>query len=207
MNRSIWIVVVVAAAGMIAISMSARRHGVLKVGHVREVMPEDVAPQEPSHFSEGGRTTFPMPTPARRFNDQLPPPAVDTAPATRPAVPRPPRQQNFTDATADQQLTPQKVARTALSYVGVDPVAEQVWEAAINSPNFSPDERKDLIEDLNEEGFDDPKNLTTDDIPLIVNRLELIQALAPQAADETNAAAFAEAYKDLVNMLAKVTKG
>jgi len=39
-----------------------------------------------------------------------------------------------------------------------------------------------------------------------VSRLQLIETLAPQAADDTNAAAFAEAYKDLVNMYAKLTQ-
>ena len=65
---------------------------------------------------------------------------------------------------------------------------------------------KDLIEDLNEEGFDDPKNLTAADLPMIVRRIQLIENLAPQSADEVNAAAFAEAYKDLINMYAKLTK-
>jgi hypothetical protein len=35
-----------------------------------------------------------------------------------------------------------------------------------------------------------------------LNRLQLIEELAPNAMDQVNADAFAEAYKDLVNMLA-----
>ena len=59
---------------------------------------------------------------------------------------------------------------------------------------------------MNEEGYEDPKNLTVADLPLIVRRIQLTENLAPQAADEVNAAAFAEAYKDLMNMAAKLTK-
>jgi hypothetical protein len=104
--------------------------------------------------------------------------------------------------TADQLL-----ARSALSLVGADPDAEAFWVSAINDPTRSEHERKDLIEDLNEEGFDDPKNVTADDLPLIVNRLAIIEQLAPSALDDVNDAAFAEAYKDLVNMYRRAASG
>jgi hypothetical protein len=61
-----------------------------------------------------------------------------------------------------------------------------------------------LIEDLNEDGFPDPKNITPDDLPLIMSRIQLVEQLAPAAMDDVNFAAFAEAYKDLVNMLGRV---
>jgi hypothetical protein len=64
--------------------------------------------------------------------------------------------------------------------------------------------RSNLIEDLNEDGFADPRNLTANDLPLIQNRIALIEQLAPNAMDQVNAAAFKEAYKDLVNMRAKL---
>ena len=41
-------------------------------------------------------------------------------------------------------------ARDALSLVGIDPEAEAYWISAINDPTLPPEERKDLIEDLNE---------------------------------------------------------
>ena len=94
------------------------------------------------------------------------------------------------------------LAREALVLVGVDPEAEAVWVDAINNPELPPKERQDLIEDLNEEGFADPKHLTPDDLPLILSRLELIERYAPIAMDEVNLAAFMEAYKDLVTMAA-----
>jgi hypothetical protein len=92
------------------------------------------------------------------------------------------------------------VARVALRYVGIDPDAEDYWDEAINDPTLSDEERKDLIEDLNEEGFPDPDNLTLDDLPLIVSRILIIEQLGPDAMDQANADAFTEAYKDLVNM-------
>jgi hypothetical protein len=95
------------------------------------------------------------------------------------------------------------IGRAALSFVGMDPGAELIWGLTINDPSVPPEERKNLIEDLNEDGFPDPKHVTADDVPLILNRMALIEQMAPDSMDETNAAAFMEAYKDLLNMLAK----
>ncbi len=99
---------------------------------------------------------------------------------------------------------PLETAREALALVGEDPSAEAVWIIAINDWNMSKHDRSDLIEDLNEEGFPDTKDMTRDDLPKVLNRLALIERLAPEAMDETNAAAFAEAHKDLVNTLKRL---
>jgi hypothetical protein len=99
------------------------------------------------------------------------------------------------------------VAREALSLVGLDPEAEAYWFEAINDMSLPPNERQDLIEDLNEEGLPDPKHPTIDDLPLIFSRLELIEAIGPDAADEINADAFNEAYKDLLNLAEVATGG
>jgi hypothetical protein len=101
---------------------------------------------------------------------------------------------------------PEPLARFALSFVGADPDAEEVWVLAINDPNRPGDVRQDLIEDLNEDGFPDPGNPTLGDLPLIENRLALIEELAPNAMDGINTAAFQEAYTDLVNMRAQVMR-
>lgn len=98
------------------------------------------------------------------------------------------------------------VARMALSLAGADPDAEEVWAEAINNPDLPPKERQDLIEDLNEEGFPDPKHLTAEDLPMILGRIELIEEHAPEAMDEVNWRAFMEAYKDLLNMLDRVVR-
>lgn len=96
------------------------------------------------------------------------------------------------------------LARLALSAVGMDDLADELWMHAINDPDLAADARKDLIEDLNQDGFADPKNLTRDDLPLIEARLALIERLAPDAIDKTNAEAFAEAKKDLMAMREQV---
>lgn len=98
------------------------------------------------------------------------------------------------------------LAREALNFVGTDGTADEVWLAAINDPNLPAEARKDLIEDLNEDGFVDPDNVTADDLPLIVSRLRLIEQFAPEAMDEANADAFAEAYKDLANMYLRLVE-
>lgn len=93
------------------------------------------------------------------------------------------------------------LARVALALVGIDPEAEAYWIEAINDPNLSDHEREDLIEDLNEDGLSDPRQASTpEDMQLVLNRIELIEEIAPYAMDQVNADAFAEAYKDLVNL-------
>lgn len=121
------------------------------------------------------------------------PPAAKQPPAAPPKMPRAPK---------PPLQNPE--AREALSLVGFNLAAEAVWRGAINDPALPAEERKDLIEDLNEDGFADPKNITPDDLPLILSRLELIEELLPQAMDTTNEEAFREAYKDLVNMYRRV---
>jgi hypothetical protein len=96
------------------------------------------------------------------------------------------------------------VARVALSLVGEDPEAEAYWIYAINNPDLPAHERQDLIEDLNEDGLSDPRNPSIDDLPLIIARLQLIEELVPEAMDQVNADAFQEAYRDLVNLYARL---
>jgi hypothetical protein len=91
-------------------------------------------------------------------------------------------------------------ARVALSYVGTDPDAEAYWIAAINDPNLPAKERKDLIEDLNEDGLANPRLAAPEDLPVIANRIQLIEELAPLSMDQANYDAFGEAYKDLMNL-------
>jgi hypothetical protein len=101
---------------------------------------------------------------------------------------------------ATEPIVAHDLAREALAGVGADPHAEEVWKTAINDPAMSPHQRSDLIEDLNESGFEDPSNVQPHELPIVLNRLALIEDLAPSAMDDTNAAAFAEAYKDLTRI-------
>jgi len=123
---------------------------------------------------------------------------------------KPPRASATVEPPAGPLLTDPAVkehlGRLALSFAGADPDADEVWAWLINDPDLSPNARQDLIEDLNEEGFDDPRNLTMDDLPLIENRILLIEEHAAFAMDDVNADAFAEAYKDLINMWLRVTQ-
>ena len=96
-------------------------------------------------------------------------------------------------------------ARDALALVGLDPDAEQYWLSAIYDSSLPDNEREDLMEDLNETGFADPKNLTADDLPLIISRLEIIDAVLPDT-DDFMAEHLLEAQKDLANMLGQASQ-
>lgn len=96
-------------------------------------------------------------------------------------------------------------ARIAMSFVGADPEAEAYWLEAIFDPSLPDREREDLMEDLNEEGLSDHKRPGPEDLPLIINRLALIEQIAPEA-DEFMLRHLQEAYQDLVN-LAHITQG
>jgi hypothetical protein len=125
--------------------------------------------------------------------------------ATMTASP-PPTEAKSADGTATTQPISKREARMALGLVGADADAEAIWILAINDPNRPGKEREDLIEDLNEEGFPDRRNLTTEDLPLIEKRIQLIEELAPSAIDKVNAEAFREAYKDLRRMRDRITQ-
>jgi len=153
-----------------------------------------VAPIEPERPSlslvqnTGTSTSAPSSEPVKSV-----PPSIAKAPSSTSTLP-------FQQPLPGKKEWQDPLAREALSYVGADPEAEEVWADAINNPDLPPNERKDLIEDLNEDGFPDPKNITEEDLPLILSRLRLIEAHGPYALDDVNAAAFGEAYKDLVQM-------
>jgi hypothetical protein len=85
-----------------------------------------------------------------------------------------------------------RLAFKALLYVGVDPEAEKTWMTAINDPKLPAGVRSDLIEDLNDEGYEDPSgnHITKRDLPLILARMEIIERLSPYAMDKVNADAF-----------------
>lgn len=114
---------------------------------------------------------------------------------------------SFDDPRITDPANKEPFARLALSYVGVDAQANEFYQRAINDMSLSKSHRKNLIEDLNQDGFVDLKNLGARDLPLIENRIALIEQLAPQATDPANTAAFKEAYKDLINMRARVLAG
>lgn len=111
--------------------------------------------------------------------------------------------QAYQDPRVSDSAKKEPLARLALTYVGADQQANEFYQRAINDPVMTPNHRKNLIEDLNEDGLNF-KNLTQQDLPLIKSRLALIDQLAPNALDKANAAAFQEARKDLVNMVTRL---
>jgi hypothetical protein len=146
----------------------------------------------------------PVPVLKQRFKPtNLQPLESAPMPATETPEPELPAEE-VDPLTPPEPAVPLQVARAALGLVGSDPQAEEIWYQAINDPNMPADSRQDLIEDLNEDGFDDPRQVTEDDLPLIYSRIALIEQVAPDAMDDVNAAAFAEAYKDLVNMVLRL---
>jgi hypothetical protein len=70
--------------------------------------------------------------------------------------------------------------------------------------NLTKDQRRNLIEDLNQDGFSRNGKIGPGDLTLIENRIALIEQSAPNATDPVNLAAFKEAYKDLVKMREKI---
>lgn len=114
--------------------------------------------------------------------------------------------QMFDDPRLTDPAMKEPFARLALNYVGADAQANEFYEKAINDLTLTASHRKNLIEDLNQDGFTDTRNLTARDLPLIQNRITLIEQLAPSAADPANAAAFKEAYKDLLKMRERITR-
>ena len=80
----------------------------------------------------------------------------------------------------------------------------EFYNKAINDLSLSKGDRRNLIEDLNQDGFVDRKNLGARDLPLIENRIAIIEQLAPDATDPINLAAFQTAYKDLQKMRERI---
>jgi len=179
--------------------VTARRHG------AEQRALELVKAQRASELSQQKAPTTteipPPPPPAEEVKSSLPTPVEPPGPPTikTPKVAKP-KQAKTKPPLQDPD------ARDALSLVGTDPAAEAYWCYAINDPTLPAEERKDLIEDLNEHGLPDPKHPSADDLPVILRRIQLVEALGPEAMDEANAGAFDEAYKDLLN-LARIAAG
>jgi hypothetical protein len=189
--------ILIAACGAAGVALICAGHLSAGRNTVAVTNPPPAVPRRPAAFPahaaprvrQSVRSETP-PAPPETENAAVPPAApASSAPPSAGGPPEP--------------LDPD--ARAALSFVGVDPQAEQVWYAAINDPSLPEAERRDLIEDLNQDGFADPDNVTLQELPLVVSRLELIAELAPYAMDEVNADAFAEAQKDLVNIYISLT--
>ena len=105
------------------------------------------------------------------------------------------------------------IGRVGLTYVGspndqannqANDQAVQLFHTAINDTSLAPDQRRNLIEDLNRDGLTNERNPTPDDLKTISNRYVLAQTYLQQTYvqnDPVASAAFQEALKDLTQML------
>lgn len=107
-------------------------------------------------------------------------------------------------ATGGEPSVPVRLAFRALWYLGTDPEAEKTWARAIRDPKMPPDVRWDLIVDMIDEGYTDNSHPTKADLPVILARLEILERHAPHAWDDTSAAAFAEAYRRLLELYVRL---
>jgi hypothetical protein len=112
--------------------------------------------------------------------------------------------QTYQDGRVVDPDSKESLGRVALAYIGANEQALQLYHSAILDPTLTPDQRRNLIEDLNQDGLSNRRNPTADDLKIIANRYELAQTYLQQPYvqnDPVTAAAFQEALKDLAHML------
>jgi hypothetical protein len=112
--------------------------------------------------------------------------------------------QYYQDPRLIEPGSKEPLARLALAYVGTNPQAGQLYHTAVLDPSLSPDQKRNLVEDLNQDGLSNKKTPTPEDLKIITNRYALTQAYLQQdyvQNDKVLHAAFREADKDLRQML------
>ncbi|MGI8965353.1 MAG: hypothetical protein ACR2H1_04600 [Limisphaerales bacterium] len=107
----------------------------------------------------------------------------------------------ITDANQKEPL-----ARLALNFAGTSAEADTMYRMTINDKSLPENGRRELIEDLNRDGFENEKHPTERDLQLAKNRLELIKQYRGDADSKILNDAFNEAEKDLLDMLPKKPK-
>lgn len=109
----------------------------------------------------------------------------------------------LTDAASKEPL-----ARVALAFVGTNPQAEQMFGKAVRDPALAGEPVRNLVEDLNQNGFANRRVLTPEDVRLATFRLALTEQYLQQPfvqSDKTLSRAFAEANKDLTGVLQRAS--
>ncbi len=112
--------------------------------------------------------------------------------------------QTYKDARVTEADSKESLARVALAYVGANEQAGELFHAAVLDPTLKPDQHRNLIEDLNQDGLANRRAPTADDLKIIARRYEITQAYLQQdyvINNKTLNAAFREADKDLGNLL------
>jgi hypothetical protein len=114
--------------------------------------------------------------------------------------------QTYQDSRLTEPGAKEPLARLALAFVGASPQAVPLWHNAILDPSLTADQKRNLVEDLNEDGLVNKKTPTPEDLTIIARRYALTQAYLQQdyvLNDRMLNAAFREADKDLRNLLQK----
>lgn len=118
--------------------------------------------------------------------------------------------QAYKDARVTEADSKESLARVALAYVGATDQAVELFHTAVLDQSLKPDHRRELVEDLNQDGLSSKKNWSAADLDIIAKRYELTQAYLKQdyvQNDKLLNAAFHEADKDLANMLQRAAAG
>lgn len=112
----------------------------------------------------------------------------------------------FADPRLQDPDQREPLARLGLAFVGANDQAAELFHQAVLDPALKPDHRRELVEDLNQDGIVDRKTPTPQDLQLIANRFALTESYLQQdyvRNDKLLFAAFKEADKDLRKMLEK----
>jgi hypothetical protein len=112
--------------------------------------------------------------------------------------------QTYKDARVTEADSKESLARVALAYVGANEQAGELFHAAVLDQTLNPDQHRNLIEDLNQDGLANRRAPTAEDLKIITRRYEITQAYLQQdyvINNKTLNAAFREADKDLGNLL------
>jgi hypothetical protein len=116
--------------------------------------------------------------------------------------------QFYKDGRITEPDSREPLARVALTYVGANGQATELWHTAINDPTLKPAQRRELVLDLDQDGLQNDKTPTPADLPIVANRLALTQAYLQQdyvQNDPLLNKAFLEANKDLQKLLERGT--
>jgi len=114
--------------------------------------------------------------------------------------------QLYQDNRLTEPGSKEPLARVALAFVGANQQAGELFHTAVLDQALLPDQKRELVEDLNQDGLSNKKAPTPEELKIIANRYALTQTYLQQdyvQNDKVLSAAFREADKDLRNMLQK----
>lgn len=114
--------------------------------------------------------------------------------------------QLYQDSRLTEPGSKEPLARLALAFMGANQQAGELFPTAVLDQALLPDQKRELVEDLNQDGLSNEKAPTPEELKIVANRYALTQTYLQQdyvLNDQVLSAAFREADKDLRNMLQK----